>query len=292
MADVTWGVKVPEEIKEKIQNMMQDSQLSGKEFIESLLQAYALNNLKENQPLVAPDIDELQILINRVVSIYANLGERISNVIQEKDNLHENEIAEKINIIGLLGDKVDTLEKEKEKALDDKELAEAMAADMQKRIVEIEETVQTNKALVVEYKEKNDALNSIAADYQQYKANYENIRTENQELHYELKNKKAELDNLQNANETLQKKYDAEIKEIIEKHNDDLCRLTERLEIEKSKEILKLRNEYQSENEAAHEKTINLHNEYNSKIKTLLDQIGELQNTIMKSKSNKTEQKQ
>jgi chromosome segregation ATPase len=289
MADVTWGVKVPEEIKEKIQNMMQDSQLSGKEFIESLLQAYALNKLKENQPLVAPDIDELQILINRIVSIYANLGERISNMIQEKDNLHENEVAEKINIIGLLGDKVDNLEKEKEKALDDKQLAETMAADMQKRIVEIEETVQTNKALVVEYKEKNDALNSIAAEYQQYKANFENLRSENQELHYNLKNTKTELENAQNTTESLKKKYDAEIKEKNEKHNEDLSRLTERMEIEKSKELFKLRNEYQSELESAHEKTVNLHDEYNSKIKVLLDQIGELQNTMVKSKTNKTE---
>lgn len=291
MADVTWGVKVPEEIKEKIQNLMQDSQLSGKEFIESLLQAYTLNNIKESQPLVAPDIEELQIIISRIVSIYANVGERIDNIILEKDSLHENEIAEKVNIIGSLGDKVDTLEKEKAKALDDKALAEELAAELQKWNAEIEESVQTNKALVLEYKEKNDTLNSIAADYQQYKANFENLRSENQELHYNLRNTKSELENAQKNIESLQKKYDADIEEKNKKHNEDLSRLTERLEIEKGKELLKIRNEYQSEIEEAHEKNITLHDEYNSKIKTLLDQIGELQNTIMKLKPDKTEQK-
>lgn len=39
MPDTTWGVKVPEELKERIAKAQQESHLAGKEFLEALLQS-------------------------------------------------------------------------------------------------------------------------------------------------------------------------------------------------------------------------------------------------------------
>lgn len=69
MADTTWGVKVPEELKEKVTEAMQNSGLSSKEFVENLLQTYELSHLKETQSVISPDIDELQALTLKILYI-------------------------------------------------------------------------------------------------------------------------------------------------------------------------------------------------------------------------------
>ena len=104
MADTTWGVKVPEELKEKLSQVMQGSGLSGKDFVESMLQAYIIQEMSENQPIMAPDLKELQVVTNRIVAIYANLGERLSNVITDKDNWFNAELEKKEKSINVLGE--------------------------------------------------------------------------------------------------------------------------------------------------------------------------------------------
>jgi len=47
MADTTFGVKVPEELKEQLSKLMQDSGLSGKDFMQSLVNVYHVEKTKE-----------------------------------------------------------------------------------------------------------------------------------------------------------------------------------------------------------------------------------------------------
>jgi vacuolar-type H+-ATPase subunit C/Vma6 len=85
MADTTWGVKVSEDLKEKIAKALQDSDMSGKEFIEALLQTYEIQKIKESQPVIKADFDELQTLTSRINGIYANIAERIESMSNAKD---------------------------------------------------------------------------------------------------------------------------------------------------------------------------------------------------------------
>ena len=47
MADVTFGVKVPEEMKNELAEIMKSTQLTGKEFMGLLLTTYKLEQKKQ-----------------------------------------------------------------------------------------------------------------------------------------------------------------------------------------------------------------------------------------------------
>jgi len=70
MSDVTFGVKVPEELKLQIDNLIKDSGLrTGKDFMQSLINSYVLEKTKESLPEVAEDLKELQSLTQRIDNI-------------------------------------------------------------------------------------------------------------------------------------------------------------------------------------------------------------------------------
>ncbi|ADZ83884.1 hypothetical protein [Cellulosilyticum lentocellum] len=76
MADVTFGVKVPEELKNELSELMKDSTLSGKEFMGMLLASYKLEKAKEENSLFEGDLKELQTLLKRVQGIYTHMIEK------------------------------------------------------------------------------------------------------------------------------------------------------------------------------------------------------------------------
>lgn len=269
-ADPTWGVKVPEELKEEAERLMKESGLVGKEFVESLLQAYKLNILKETQRIVTPDIEELQSLTGRIVNIYANLGERINNLMLEKEINYKAEIESKESIIQLQNEKVRELEIELKNTVSNKESVENENLELLKKQVDIENVMQINKDLIDEYKEKNQNLEHAANNYQKCKQDYEKLKEENQETLYELKNTKKSYEDLQENMKSLQERHNSEINATSVRHKEDMQRLSEKLEIEKKTEILELKNEYQIKLSAAHE-------EFNSKIQSCFERIEKLQ---------------
>jgi len=285
MADTTWGVKVSEDLKEKIAKALQDSDMSGKEFLESLLQTYEIQKIKESQPHIKADFDELQMLTSRMNGIYANMAERIESLSKAKDLEFQLQTDTKNNVLKIYNTKNKELEEQINQLVEEKDRLTKLNEESLKRITEIEETTATNRTLVAEYKEKNDLLTGMLAEYKPYKEKIENLKGE---LEQERQAKRTAEEKLQDC-----LKEAASLKTTLEDAKircvSDLERVQEKADIEKMKELLQVKADYQEKHEqvvaTAQAAIGKLQEESSAKIKSLLDRIDHLQ-TPAKQKSH------
>ncbi|MEL7564978.1 MAG: hypothetical protein AAGU27_08840 [Dehalobacterium sp.] len=295
---------MPEDLKEKIVRVMQGSGLSGKEFMESMLQAYMIKEMKENQPLMAPDLGELQVVTNRMVTIYANLGERLNNLVADKDSYYSAELDKKEKTINALGEKISAMESSLSDANTEKEEANNYALELKKQKRDLEDLLETHRALVAEYKEKNGTLTGMLIDFNDQKKKFEQLRKELDEkeaearqLSFQMEGQKKDIEILNKENEGFKAKHKESIeilnkeiervkvghKDVIETlkatHNDAMDRMVEKMELEKERAILVARVEYQNKLEEARAKS-------NDRIEELLIELQE-----KKSKKTKEDRK-
>ena len=188
MAELTtWSVKMTDGLKEKIAGSLQESGLTGKEFMEVLLNTY--EQVKKERPEITPDLDELETLTKRICAIYVNVGERITTLLNDKDNSHKTLVAEKTDLARTLQKRITELENSlKEKITLAKELAAEkdkiqeekinLELRQQNEIQQLAEINQSNKSLIEEYKQKNDTLTGLLAEYETYKSQIQELKKE------------------------------------------------------------------------------------------------------------------
>ncbi len=285
MAELTtWSVKMTDTLKEKIAGSLQQSGLTGKEFMEVLLNTY--EQVKKDRPEITPDLDELETLTKRICAIYVNVGERITTLLNDKDNYCKALVAEKTDLARTLQKRITELENSlKEKITLAKELAaekdkiqeEKINLELwqQKEIHQLAEINQSNKSLIEEYRQKNDTLTGLLTEYETYKSQIQELK---KELDQEMNKSKEAQGKTKDAEETLKRtkerlfqteeRYKAQIENIIDQHS-----------FEKEKALLEqekfLRNELQA-----------VRDEYNNRIKVLLDEI-EVKNKSLNKPKNK-----
>ena len=285
MAELTtWSVKMTDGLKEKISGSLQESGLTGKEFMEVLLNTY--EQVKKDRPEITPDLDELETLTKRICAIYVNVGERITTLLNDKDNSYKALVAEKTDLARTLQKRITELENSlKDKITIAKELAAEkdkiqeekinLELRQQKEIQQLAEINQSNKSLIEEYRQKNDTLTGLLAEYELYKNQIQELK---KEVNLEKIKRAGAEDKFKKAEDALNKnkeklfqaeeRYKAQIESIIEQQSFEKEKAL--LEQEKS-----LRNELQAERE-----------EYNNRIKTLLDEI-EARNKALNKPKNK-----
>jgi predicted nucleic acid-binding Zn-ribbon protein len=284
MADVTWGVKVSEELKEKIVETVQQSGLSGKEFVESLLLTHEMQKLKEMQPIMKADVEELQSLISRINNIFLNLGERIENIGKTKDQEYKIAMEGKDSTIQLYYTKIKGLESEIEQLRGDKEELNINFEGLINRKNELENLHQTNTALIQEYKEKNDTLTGLLSEYKQFKDDVIILKGELEKEQEKQKELLASLTNIKKDSDakvadmrtSTSKEIESlkqKINQIESKAKDNIITVQEKADMAKEKSnmvnekaIIELR--------TVHQTDINkLHDSYNKKIQEILMSI-------------------
>ena len=83
--DSTWSVRIPDELKEKITNIVTESGLNTKEFLANIIQSYELKMVGTEKPLFESDIDELRSITGRMNNIYVNILEKMGNFQRAKE---------------------------------------------------------------------------------------------------------------------------------------------------------------------------------------------------------------
>lgn len=328
MSDVTFGVKVPEELKKDISKMMQDSGLTGKEFMQSLINVYQVEKTKENIPEVAQDLKELQGLTQRINNIYLNLGYRIENISKVNEEETKELLSKKESIIVQLQEKNEILKSEKEKIEVTHEEVVNERSDLYQRVNELTDSNLNYKALIEEYKNKIDALSGIVEEYKGFKGENEQLKLQVQKL----SNKNNELGNdlslSEKANEELINSVDKlkeenqqlkeQVKEISSKNSEleknlsikeresnDLVKDMERLkeehkkncesiqnkaEFDKNKSLLEKDIEHQEKIKSLNDEINSLSKNYNDKVKELIKELEEAQKVRKTTKTTKTKQ--
>jgi hypothetical protein len=316
MADTkTFGVKVPEELHQEATDLQRKLGLSGEGFLNELVRAYKLEKAKEEMPQVVEDLKELQTLTQRINNIYLNLGYRIDNITKAKDQELQEQLGKRESIISDLLGKVSVVEIDKETITTAYNDTMNQNDELNKRILEVTNMYNDNKALVEEYKSKNDTLAGLLNEYKTFKDQLEvhkELLADEQlrriEVSDSLKSKELEatgllhdLDSLKSKieelkaehkehQEYLKQRHKEEIENLKAGQSEELQNLSEKASFEKDKALLdqdrkhqELINKLNEENNAKVRELLRENEAYNDKSRELLGQIEGLRGKNTKS---------
>ena len=267
-AKTTKAYKVSPELKEKLERLATESGLETQEaFIEHLAALYDLQRLKEgNGSGYRKQIDELEYHLRRPLDLFIGMVEteaadRLQLMQQHDETLagrsatiygQEQEIADLRKAAKVQADELARLTKENE---------------AQVKLVEQLEAAARDKGLLVEqYKEKNDTLAGLVNQYKAAGEQNKELQTKVNELTL-ITDKQAErVIDLEEGVAALQRRKEEALRQQEERHREVLERLAERKEIEKERELLAIRTEYQSKLEKTNE-------DATAKLRELYDQL-------------------
>jgi len=74
--DSILSVRINDELKEKFLRLAEDHGVNNKEFMDVIIKSYEVNKASCDVDYIKNDIDELQIIIKRVLDIYINIIEK------------------------------------------------------------------------------------------------------------------------------------------------------------------------------------------------------------------------
>lgn len=269
---VVWGVRVTEELKQRITSIIEQSGLKAQDYLENLINQYQLNNVKDN-PLLQADISELQMLTNRINNLYINVSERIQTYLEDKEIKQQEVLESKNRDLGTAFAKIDELKANCQELGKVKAELEVNVKEYVTRIKDQEEQAETSKALIAEYKEKNDTLTGLLKEYKEYK-------TANAQLTQELEAERRKNRDAETA--IKEKEHQIEVlKSQIQgeqvKHKQELNNAIQRAEFDKDRSLLEINvkhNEYIQELTEQHNKKVQeLTEQNNMKVQELLAKL-------------------
>lgn len=273
MKDVTFGVKVPEDLRDQINEMMKDSGLVGKEFMQQLVDTHLLGQSKAEIPEMAEEIKELEALTHRMNEMYLYLGTRFKNIIADVEKDKEAIRSQ--------------VKKEKEDYVKEKADYDSELKNVREEVVKLQKQIEASKSTNHELNLKLEEMAKYNANYtelnKQYKSNIEELTKKVEDLqHLKEKNDTLVVSNtkLEENNDRLasdlwfskreiEKLQEALVKDR-EKYKNQLSHLKEQQHLERQTALLEMQLEHQKTIETLNDKTANLQEEYNNKLKELL----------------------
>lgn len=290
MADVTFGVKVSEEMKNELSLLMKEHTLSGKEFMSMLLASYQLDKARENSSLYESDIVELQNLTKRIHSIFINMTEKSKlNYKEEQEALQKVIEAQKEEKEQLLQKNQQSEEIVKKLQLDLNKQKEEEAAlkeeitKSKKAFDILKKQSENNMLLHDKFKEEVELLKEQLNQYkrldlevQERNEEISKLKARNDETASEIWFLKREIEKLELEKEQLIEKHETEVKSQEKQQQLILTNKLLEQSLEFSKKIDELKEALNHEKDeknnlekAFYEKIERLYT--NSKINTTLD---------------------
>ncbi|MBU3146512.1 hypothetical protein KPL47_22880 [Clostridium estertheticum] len=218
-----FSVRMESDDKEKLMELIQGSGKSSKEFMGILMGAYELNKVKLDIPEVAEDINHLEALTNQINNVYMNMATRIQTIDTAKTLQFSKDME-------IYKSNIESLKVENQGLNIDKETMETTLQgsfnindELKKQVAQLSEIADSNKALIQEYKEKNDTLAGLVTEYKGFKTQNETFKelladskAENIELGNTIKTKEIEAQNLESKLEAAAEQAQKEVKRFAE----------------------------------------------------------------------------
>lgn len=288
MAQETWALKLDAELKENLQEIIKSDFDSSKDFMENVVNLYKLNKLKQDDNILASEIEELERLSRRINGIFINANAKINTMLQDKDSKIEQQTEKKNQLIERLQDNIAKLEKEKENISGINDSLVNSNNEYLQKVNQLTKTNQTLEELVTEYKEKNDTLTGLIAEYKQDREQNKTL----QEQIKELQDKINELNavSTEQANRILladkeKETHTNEIQQLSIKYNKDLDLTKLKFELEMNTKLLELKEEYQHSIQMLQEKHNTEIEQYQNKYRELLEQLEHKKTSKSKGKT-------
>lgn len=282
MADVTFGVKVPEELKNELSELMKDSTLSGKEFMGMLLASYKLEKAKEENLLFEGDLKELQTLLKRVQGIYTHMIEKSQLDYQEQlkeiEKKIEEQVAEKEEI--LLEHKktkeiLEDAERKEFSQLQEIETLKSKLSDVVKEKEQVQQQLNNHLLLHTKFEQEITLLKEQVAGYKRLELeieerNNENgkLKNRNDELASEIWFLQREVEKLKEEKNQLETKQQQELTQLKDKQELQLRNELLEQKLSFKEEISHLKEQITKEKEAYHQ----LERDYTQKLQDMYKQ--------------------
>jgi chromosome segregation ATPase len=195
--DETWSAKVSPEVKAEISQLVQESGVSSKEFLEQLISAHKIGLLQSTDAQRSEDIQQVTYHLDKIKASFIGLVEK---GIDLKDKFAESLAQESMLHKGI----VDQQQSQIKQAQDDRDKAVFEKADLEKRMAEIaarnEELESNNKANRITIQMQQDKLDQIedqAGTIQTLNDEIARLKNAADELGKEVQGYKHELEQAQ-----------------------------------------------------------------------------------------------
>ncbi|WP_054743984.1 coiled-coil domain-containing protein [Cellulosilyticum ruminicola] len=278
MSDVTFGVKVTEEMKNELADLMKNNALSGKEFMSMLLTSYKLEKSRSESHLFESDMKELQVLLNRVQKLYLHMTEKSEITYEERLKEIEEVISQKEEEEKVLRETCKNFKAQL--AASQKEIA--VEADKVKSLNETLKSVnielQTNKTQlknnlllhekfeeeVADLKEKLEATKRLEVEISEHNEENNKLKNRNDELASEVWFLQREVE-----------KLTEEKNQLLIKHEEEKIKNQSTYELELKNKLLEQKLQLTEEINNLKEENRQLERTYNEKIEAFYTKLGE-----------------
>lgn len=265
MADETWSAKVSPEIKEEISQLIKESGLSGKEFLEQLISKHKIDLLQGSDAQRSEDIQQVTYHLDKIKASFVGLVEKGIDLKEKfNESLAQESVLHKA-ITDQQQAQIKLAQEERDKAILDKSALDKAMADI---IARNEELESNNKTHGITIQMQMDKLTQLESRIESVGKLEDEVNRLNQVNHMQVK----QIESLEQ--EALDYKRQLEIalasKELQEK---EAIKATEQLvqvhRLELDKAILETEKKMLEDNQR-------IRDEYVSKVETLTGKNQEL----------------
>lgn len=278
MSDVTYSVKIDEDLKVKITSLIKDSGMTGKEFFNRLLSLYESEKVDVDAKQYSRELEELEGHLSRIRVLYVNLVEKFRLDMQNSNGDWQKVLEERVKLEGDLKTKTDSLATELKETKGALKERTDENADLRKRIKTVIENAQTNAELIKEYKDRIESLKLSVESLRENAKENEILKKAVEDLKGKSALLAVEKETLSARAESLEK----EIQRAQKEREDEIERLKIKSDLEKQKAVMDEREESQRKMEKLVEAQSKKNEEYNTAIKGLYEQIDGMREKISK----------
>jgi hypothetical protein len=261
-------------LKEKLERLATDSGLETQEaFIEQMAALYELQQLKEGHGSgYAKQIDELEYHTRRSVELFIGMINTEAAERLELSQRHDETLADRAATIFTVEQENSELRKEAKAQAD--ELARLVKENeaQVKQAEQLMEISRKDNLLVEEYRQRIDTLSGLVNEYKAAAAENHDLKSKVSELTSLSEKQAGRTASLEEDVATQETLRAEQLRQQEQRHREALERIAERKDVEKERELLAIRTEYQGKLEKANE-------EATAKLRELYAQIDRLRET-------------
>ncbi|PZM62005.1 hypothetical protein [Paenibacillus dendritiformis] len=249
----TKAYKVSPELKDKLENLFADSGLETQEaFLEHVATLYEMQLLKEGGAAgYKKQIDELEYHTRRSVELFLGMIETEAAERMELVQSHDEKIAERAAVISTQEQTIIELQRELKQRTEELTKITKELNDKTKLAEQLEVAANDKALLVDEYRQRIDTLSGLVNDYKGAADENQELKTKVFELTTLTDSQAARVSRLEDELKAQAESKDEQLRQAEERHREALKHLTERKDIEKERELLALRAEFQAKLEKA-----------------------------------------
>lgn len=286
MADKTFGVKVSEELQEKVQNMISESNLTAKEWFEKAMALSAVNALKEDSADYTQDLNELEAHTTRIFDLVANMLKRANYLKEHETHGLLEKLENRDTVIAEYQKKLKESEAHVQAIEEQAVVAQHESEMLAEKLEETRSMNVNNQALIAQYKEKIDSLSGLVAKYQSFAAENESLKQvfaqekgqlqdQLQESAAQLGQQKGELKTCQQTILSLKDAHSLEMERLEEKNAYEKDRALLNQEKDLLQQLTAVQKEHKEELKAVYDEKDRIRKEYEAKLEKLQNELAE-----------------